>query len=233
MDCFENCVPILENLENNSKCYLVYWNKYLFDNCGKWSGNRDVDISRVDEMVEFYEKGGYFPPLIHVAFDCKNEPFKYSCYDGNHRRECFNRLFDKGIKVKCFVNVLYNAKIKQIYREFENLNKAIQVPALYFDTSFENDETENNIYKIRQEITDLVKKYVTKYPSFVKSSSKNQVPNFNRDKFSDDIFEVYNSFNGEKSIDDIEEILELLNRYYRKNQLCTDHSKFSSKVIEK
>ena len=39
------------------KGYLIKW-RLVSPFCKKWSGNRDADMSRVTEMVDYYHKGG-------------------------------------------------------------------------------------------------------------------------------------------------------------------------------
>lgn len=104
---------------NGHKGYMIQW-KLIAPFCKKWSRNRDPDIERVNEMVEYYHKGGYIPRMIHLA-ELKDEGMV--CYDGNHRKEVFNMCNDEA--VMCVVDVLFGATQNDVYKAFNNINKSV------------------------------------------------------------------------------------------------------------
>jgi len=127
--------------------YLLKF-KHIGPICKKWSKNRDPDPSRVNDMVEYYKKGGYIPKVIHVA-ELPGEGLV--CYDGNHRREMLHTLDDETLE--CIVDVMFNASHEDIFESFESINRAIDVPEIYLDDSL----------NIKDDVLELVKKYETKY----------------------------------------------------------------------
>lgn len=204
------------------KGYFIKWN-LLSPLCKKWSRNRDPDMQRVSEMVEFYKGGGYIPKMIHLA-EVTGEGL--ICYDGNHRRETFDRLASGDNELECIIDVIFNASQRQVYEAYENINKAVQLPAIYLE------ETDDS-HKVQSQIVTLVKEYEVKYKPFVSTSPRYHAPNFNRDTFVDNIYQIYKSLNGTVSISDLSTMLERLNAEYAKANLCRPHSAYKANVIEK
>lgn len=210
----------LYSLDNNHKGFSVNW-KDISGICKKWSGNREPDMNRVKDMEHFYKNGGYLPPIIHLAC-VDNEGLV--CYDGNHRRCVFDNCKDEVIT--CIVDVIFNATSREIYDTFNNLNKSVSVPSIYLSN---NDKKTT----VKYQIIELVNKYEKNYKSMVSSSSRCRSPNFNRDNFIENIYEIYESFDGTLSIDEIERYLVTLNTEYANGHKCRPHSSYSSKVIDK
>jgi hypothetical protein len=98
----------------------------------------------------------------------------------------------------------------------DNINKFVQLPALYLDQSIE----------IKDQIITLVKKYEKEYKTFLSTSSICQRPNFNRDCFASNIDEIYKYFDNKISIDEITTLLIKLNDNYSK----ADHPKANLKL---
>ena len=210
----------LYSLGNNHTAFKVNW-KLISPICKKWSGNREPDMNRVREIEHIYKKGEYFPPMIHLAYiDSEG----LVCYDGNHRRCVFDNCKDD--EITCIVDVMFNATSKDIYDTFNNLNKSVSVPSIYLSNNY-------NKNTVKVQIIELVSKYEKKYKSMVSSSSRCRSPNFNRDNFIENIYEIYKSFDGTLSIDEIERYLDTLNSYYANGDKCRPHSSYSSKVIDK
>jgi len=166
---------------NGHKGFLVRW-KLISPFCKKWSRNRDADLARVNEMIDFYHKGGYIPRIVHLA-EVKDEGLV--CYDGNHRKEVFDKCNDED--VLCIVDVMFGATQNDIYKAFNNINKSVQLPAIYIDEC-------NNDNNVKAEIVELVKEYENKYKPLLSTSARCHAPNFNRDNFTDNIYNIYTSF---------------------------------------
>jgi hypothetical protein len=198
--------------------FLVRWN-LIAPLVKKWSKNRDPDQLRITEMKEHFHKGRYIPNQIHLA-ELPNEGLV--CYDGNHRREVFNSFPD----ILCIVDVLFGATEAQVYNEFENINKAVQVPAIYLT------EVETSI-NVRDDIIQLVKTYEQNYKSFLSTSNRCHAPHFNRDMFVDNIYDIYKQFHGMITIKEIGVLLEKLNIAYSHEQLCRPHRLYRKGTIEK
>lgn len=198
-------------ITNGHKGYIIKW-KLIVPICKKWSQNRDPDMSRVDEMIEYYKKGGYILSMIHLA-EIKGEGIV--CYDGNHRRELFDKCCDDF--TTCIVDVMFNTTQNEIYKAFNNINKSVQLPAIY------TEEGKDDI-KVKDEILQLVRHYETKYKAFLSTSARCHAPNFNRDTLTDNIYNIYKSFNSIVSVEEIGRLLEQLNFEYSQGRICHPHS---------
>lgn len=212
---------IYEN--NNHIGYLIEYNK-IAPLCKKWSRNRDCDENRVNDIYNFYITGGYIPNIIHLA---EIEEEGLICYDGNHRREVFNKYIKNNNKsLTCIIDIIFSTSQNEVYNVFNNINKAVQLPAIYL-------EKKDNIMIIKNDIINLVKKYETNYKPFLSTSSRFQAPNFNRDVFVDNIYEIYQYFNGTIDINNIEKLLDKLNNEYSIENLCKPHNKYKKNLIDK
>jgi hypothetical protein len=192
--------------------------KHIEPICKKWSKNRNPDMERVKEMYEYYNSGGYIPKFIHLA-ELKGEGVV--CYDGNHRRELLKLINDGDIE--CVVDVMFSATDEDIYEAFSSVNKAVDVPEIYLE----------DVSNIKDDVLELVKKYESNYKQFTSKSARCRSPNFNRDVFTDNITKIYKYFNGTKSISEIEDALNKLNKEYANGKLCKSHSKYPISVIDK
>lgn len=181
----------------------------------KWSKNREPDQERVEEMVA---RGGYIPRFIHLA-ELVGEGLV--CYDGNHRREVLKRTADE--TSTCIVDVMFHATHDDVYDAFVNINKGVEVPEIYMEDG-------DNIL---QEVTALVKTYETRHKPFISVSSKCHAPNFNRDVFTENITKIYTFLRGQKTIQEIGELLERLNTEYGRGHMCKAHGTYKPAVVEK
>jgi hypothetical protein len=170
-------------------------------------------------MLEHFNKGGYIPMNLHLA-EVQGEGLV--CYDGNHRREVLNTLNHAAV---CIVDIMFNASQNDVYKAFSNLNKSVQVPAIYLEDDFRPS--------VKDEILDLVKSYESKYRPMLSASARCHAPHFNRDMFTDNIFNIYTHFNGLLSVSGIALLLEQLNTTYAKGMLCNAHTTYRPNVIEK
>lgn len=198
------------------KGFLVKW-KLVAPLVKKWSKNRDPDQERVNEMKQHHQAGGYLPNHIHLA-ELPGEGLV--CYDGNHRRMVFNDFPD----VLCVIDVIFMASESQIYNEFEYINKAVQVPALYLPTTTPVP---------KDDIIALVKTYEQKYKSFLSTSARCHAPHFNRDMFVDNVHEIYQQFQGTLSVSELGVLLNKLNQAYSNELLCRPHRFYRDTVLDK
>jgi len=215
----KGCTDLYTN--QNHKGYLIQWS-LISPLCKKWSRNRDCDLNRVEEMIDFRARGGYIPSMIHFA-DVQDEGLV--CYDGNHRREVFNRCLAEGDDIICIVDVMFGASQSDVYKAFSNVNKSVQVPAIYLNEPGENVEVKDAILR-------LVKTYEEKYKEFLSTSARCHAPHFNRDTFVDNVDAIYKALPG-ISVTDIEHTFTRLNIEYSKGRMCRPHSSYRPSIIAK
>lgn len=208
---------------NDHKGYLIQWS-LISPLCKKWSRNRDPDVQRVEEMINHHNKGGYIPRMIHLA-ELKEDGLV--CYDGNHRREVFDKCNDEIIM--CVVDVMFDASENKVYKAFNNINKSVQLPAIYID-----EPKDTKLYNnVKEDILKLVKDYEAKFKPLLSTSPRCHVPNFNRDNFTDNVYNIYKSFGGFVSIVKIGELLETLNTEYSQGRICRPHCMYKQTVLDK
>jgi len=208
----------IEEQKISSNVYRTTISKIL--DCKSWNSNRNINDDRVNQMYERFLLGQYITREIR-CFVSNNQMF---CYDGNHRRTCFMKLYKENyIDVPITLFILNTCKIEDVQNCFCSINEGVPVPQqnLFFG---------DNIDNIKIEIVKIVSSYKNKYKEFISVSQRCQRPNFERDTFEEEIFNMINDFN----ISPIKcvEILEKLNDRYSKQIYC-DHSKLPLKVYEK
>lgn len=197
--------------------------KHMIPLWKKWSKNRDPDMERVEEMVT---SGAYIPKFIHLA-ELDGEGLV--CYDGNHRREVLKQMETGGVAgsvaggASCIIDVMFNATQDDVYEAFMNINKGVEVPEIYM----------GDMNNIKDEVISLVKKYESRYKSFVSVSSKCHAPHFNRDVFTENISKIYTYLNGQRTIQEIGLLLEQLNKEYSNGNICKPHTSYKPGAIEK
>lgn len=202
----------------NHSIYLIDW-QLIKAFIKKWSRNREPDQGRIDEIIHFLNSDGYIPSLIHLA---ELEDEGLVCYDGNHRREAFNKSTESR---KVLIDIIHNATQKEVIECFKNINKSVQVPELFFQESV--------TIKIREEILGLVKQYETNFKEFLSTSARCRTPHFNRDTFIDNIFHIWKEYNGKYTIGEISALLIKLNEAYKDGKIGKCHSIYSEKIIDK
>lgn len=208
-------------VEKNHRGYLIQWNM-VAPLCKKWSRNRDADQERVEEMLAYFKKGGYIPRIIHLA-EVSGEGVV--CYDGNHRREVFTRCKDEDIT--CIIDIMFNATQNDVYTAFNNINKSVQLPAIYLEDS------NNGNQGVKEDILNLVREYEVKHKPFLSTSSRCHAPHFNRDAFVDNVDQIHKSLGGAISISEIKRALDMLNIEYANGNMCRPHSSYKSHVLDK
>jgi len=217
--------------QNNHHLFVIEWPK-IAPLCKKWKRNRDCDKSRIDEMEVRYNEGVYIPKLIHLA-EVENEGLV--CYDGNHRRELFTRVLKQSEGSECIVDVMFNASQHDVYTAFENINKSVQLPAIFLDDEEEEESGSKNKDKdnLKNDILGMVRTFEVKYKPFLSTSSRCRAPQFNRDSFIDNVYDIIRRFDYTISVDEIYQCILQLNREYGKGNMGRPHSAYTKRVIEK
>jgi hypothetical protein len=214
----ENCSEF-EDQTLSSNVYRTNISKIL--HCKSWNGNRNINDDRVNEIVDRFLSGQYITREIR----CYLSEDDIFCYDGNHRRTAFKRLFiENNIDVDITLFILNSSNIEDVQNCFCSINQGVPVPQqnlLFGDTNIDN---------IKPEIVKIVSSYRNKYKDFISTSQRCQRPNFERDTFEEEIFEMINRF--DLSPQKAHELLEKLNECYSKQIFC-NHSGLPQKVLEK
>jgi hypothetical protein len=113
----------------------------------------------------------------------------------------------------CVVDIMFDASQNSVYKAFNNINKSVQLPAIYIEES--NDEND-----VKAQIVKLVREYETKYKPFLSTSARCHAPHFNRDTLTDNIYSIYKSFCNAVSIEQIGKLLIRLNAEYAHGRMC-------------
>lgn len=138
-----------------------------------WEHNRPPDPARVKEIQDHLEHTNICDGQILLAVvngTCV-------CYDGAHRLLACRSVFPKG---GVQVRIIHDSTPQEVRKEFERVNRSIPVPELYFSV----DEISSRVTSLVQ---DVVKSMCTLYRQYVSSSRRPKRPNFNRDRFVEDL----------------------------------------------
>jgi hypothetical protein len=188
-----------------------------------WKNNRPPDENRIPEITRQLQKTSYVDGIIYLAYDEKLQ--KYYCYDGIHRVHSLMFLYskaDNGYEYNHFVTLHIIPYIENEIRvKFENINKCIPVPQLYVVKEYEKD--------MKEMIIKVTKYFTNKYKLHFTHSSHPNIPNENRDvftnkitafieKYENEIGEKYSKYDKESDKALIEE-LELFNTYRKENEI--------------
>jgi len=213
--------------QSDIKKYLIYIenNKYFyyllpFDIISyyvkNWSKNRIQDEQKVNEMYETYIEKKHLHFFLHLAFD-KEE--KMVCYDGNHRLRVLERLLtiDK-INLNIFISVMWDSNYKDIFEDFENLNKQNTISEIYITQAKYSDSFIKNIEQ-------FVHHYTNKYKQFVKTSNCPKAPHFSIDLFKTEILNIYEKLPKDKK--DLNLLQDIFNKYenHIKNNVAIANNK--------
>lgn len=197
-----------------SKNHVMVSMKFLdiVNDLEMWVLNRETDESRVEEIVSCLERKEYIVPLIHVAYT-EN---RFLIYDGMHRFMALKK-YNKNVDV--LVDFLVDderscVSIEDIVPNFLLVNKQVPVPQVYIDSAIANYEKDFlRHHTIKNQILDVVRDFERMYPKFISVSARPHAPNFNRDKFTDNIYELCVRHNP-IDVYKVKEILEKLNKKY-------------------
>jgi hypothetical protein len=140
----------------------------------RWKHNRPPDDARVEEIREWIQTTKRVDGLIYLA--CVDN--ELVCYESNHRREALKGV--DGLH-NILVDMMWDVTDDQVKSEFFRLNKAISVPEL-----FVTEQTDVRVEDLLQCVDGFCKNYAA-----LKSNSRNpQRPNFNRDNFMQDLYQI-------------------------------------------
>jgi len=140
----------------------------------RWKYNRPPDATRVAEIREWVEQSKRVDGILYLAW-VDNE---LVCYESNHRREAIKGV--PGLHA-ILVDVIWDATDETIKQEFFRLNKAISVPEL-----FVTKESSVNV----DDLLKTVHAFCDNYSKLQSPSKHPQRPNFNRDLFLDDVYQI-------------------------------------------
>ena len=138
-----------------------------------WKHNRPPDPARVVKIQEHIQKTGMCDGQILLAI----VNGKCVCYDGAHRLfACKNHFPSGGVQIR----IIHDSTDAEVRREFERVNRSVPVPELYFS----EDEIASHVASLSQ---GVAKGLCEVYTSFVSTSRRPRRPNFNRDRFAENL----------------------------------------------
>lgn len=138
-----------------------------------WKHNRPPDPARVAEIQKHHRETGMCDGQILLAVING----KCVCYDGAHRLfACKKQFPEGGVQVR----IIHDSTDEEVRREFERVNRSVPVPELYFS----EDEITSHIASLSH---GVAKGLCELYTSYVSTSRRPRRPNFNRDRFAEDL----------------------------------------------
>ena len=186
----------------------------IINNIYNWKKNRPEDPIRVDEIKNFLIQYNYVPGIIKI-WKFNNQ---YFIYDGLHRFKAAEELFkERNINLIVLFSIFETNNESLIESEFMNINKSVSVPNLYFDSNQE----------LKLIIQDVVKNFSITNRLFSSSSQNPRKPNFNRDIFSNTLYNIFKNYQQPINTIIINEMLEECN-YNIKTLYDNESEKYSS-----
>ena len=147
------------------------------------------------------------------------------CYDGNHRLRVLEKLLtiDK-INLNIFISVMWDSNYKDIFEDFQNLNKQNTISEIYITQAKYSDSFIKNIEQ-------FVNYYTNKYKPFVKISNYPKTPHFSIDLFKTEILDIYEKLPNDKK--DLKLLKDIFDKYenHIKNYIATPNNKIYENVI--
>jgi len=152
-----------------------------------WHRNRPPDPVRVQQLSLYYETSGIeMIPGILYLWKWKGKSTddtsvtNYYVYDGIHRVEALKHSLQSGSSIgkrmACIVYILDTNDESLVTEHFQDLNKNIPVPSLYFGPH----------HPLKKKVCEsVVQRLCETYPMFCSSSRHPAWYNFNRDQVLD------------------------------------------------
>lgn len=179
----------------------------------RWKYNRPSDMVRVEEIIEYIEKGNSIDWLLYFIYSDNSDKMAcLSIYDGLHRMTAISeyiRQFEKQQGIRCqlrdftiLISIRINPTDGEIVDAFQFINKSVAVPDLYFTEHIKKDIIE-----------EIVDKWQRRYKRHFRSTSRTHIPNINRDTFIDIVSKLYDHYNIHDDKKKLERELNKMNNY--------------------
>lgn len=209
-------------------------------NWKRWKYNRPPDEIRVNEIVEYINRGHSLDWLIHFIYsnnftysDNGGEMSKLEVYDGLHRMTALSNYIsqyeithDNECPLRdtiILVSIRINPTLGEIVDAFQLINKSIPIPELYVDVI---DSVKNDI------VESVVEKWTKNYKHHFKSSLRTNIPNVNKDCFIDIVSKIYDHYKI-KDKKKLEHRLNKINKFIMENIETLPNYPFSKKTLDK
>lgn len=229
---FPSCSIVLKDLKQDGKydgfIIKVQIKDILSAPIKNWKCNRPPDKVRCKEIAKYiYKTKEVINTAFYLTYDKTNS--RFDMFDGIHRLTALKKIKEENSKpflmgeFGCnksanwlyeqyvIVYMYFNASDGAIVDLFKSLNKSISVPELYL-------KDRNNV-KI-EVIESVCKEWVKKYKKHFSESSTPNLGNINRDTFIDlldNLYDKYNIYESEDSIDELKDKLEYANKSISQN----------------
>jgi hypothetical protein len=219
----------LHSYDTEHKLIKLSIKDFLELNIVNWKYNRPPDEVRCTEIAEYFTK--FTPDILQpFVFHYLSNTQQYEALDGIHRWNSLTKMKNTQQMNEKFVLIhVYTDKSDGFLVDiFQNLNKTVPVPNLYFRANNE-DETEKQI------IEHITKDWMKKYQSHFSPNANCNVPNINRDIFIELITDIYKS-SKIRSKEKLEEVLQCANQKIKErteSSFRDNRNKFSDKQKEK
>jgi hypothetical protein len=206
----EKCYQIIHKKNLTQENYVITY--FIEFSCvskiiKNWKYNRPHCPIRVSEIEKLIEANEWIPPELHVMkYMDMNNNILY-CFDGNNRRKAIKNYLKSNPKLSfpVILHTFYNANDSLIRKHFSNINKSISVSELYLC----HDENEQNLKNKIKEYVDI---FTKKYSGLMSPSKICQKPNYQKDIFEQNIYDIYLALDKSVKIEEIFRLLETLNQ---------------------
>lgn len=187
----------------------------LYYYTANWNRNRSADDERVRAIMRSIESEGEIDHRLYLAF-IRGHPDqrRLMTYDGNHRREALNRLYElKGLVYEVDVDVLVEVGDAEVIEAFKRVNQSICVPDSYIDYDEFNDPRDNGVAYCERWIQTIA----DRWPGAVVAKNRTRVPYCTKNDLADFLM-TYARLGG--ADDELMVRLEMMNA---ENQMAVGH----------
>ena len=219
----------LHSYDTDHKLIKLSIKEMLELNIVNWKYNRPPDEIRCNEIAEYFTK--FTPDILQpFVFHYLSDTQQYEALDGIHRWSSLTKMNNlEQMNEKYVLIHVYKDKSDGFLVDiFQNLNKTVPVPNLYFRAN--NEDTAE-----KQMIEYITKDWMKKYTSHFSPNSNCNVPNINRDTFIELITDIYKT-QQIRSKEKLEDVLQGANQKIKgrvENGYRDNRNKFSDKQKEK
>jgi hypothetical protein len=195
-------------------------------NIVNWKYNRPPDEIRCSEIAEYFTKCN--PDILQpFVFHYLSKSEQYEVLDGIHRWISLTKMNNVEQMYEKYILIhIYKDKSDGFLVDiFQNLNKTVPVPNLYFRANNE-DSGEKHI------IEHITKDWMKKYQSHFSPNPNCNIPNINRDTFIELITDIYKT-QQIRSKEKLEAILQTANGIIKERVESGFRNRFTDNQKEK
>jgi hypothetical protein len=176
---------LLRRRVNDRRAVYTLRSDVLYYYTENWNRNRNADHDRVLKIMHSIEKE--IDHRLYVAWiDDHPSQHRFMIYDGNHRREALNRLYElKGQTYWIDVDIVMRVKDTDVIEAFKRINQSICLPDSYINYDAFNEE--NGVARCEKWIQEIAERW----PRAVVAKNRTRVPYCTKNDLADFLMDYF------------------------------------------